>query len=179
MACFLQFQSLHVNKQHIIFWVVILQRLVVLKLALSHLYLQHSVSVSVSHSFLEAQVYADLFMKIKETGAEVFLVNTGWTGGAFGHGGNRFALGVTRQLINIILDDKVTQYIPASIPFFNFKIPAEIPGVSPEVLDPRTGVCQETFDKYALSLAEMFRDNFKRFNTTNDILLAGPNIASV
>jgi len=123
----------------------------------------------------DASVYADLFMnKIAETGAEVYLINTGWTGGAYGKGGVRFDLTTTRSLIDAVLSNRISGFKKSSTPYFNFDIPESIPGINPEVLDPRLGRDEDGFDRDAAALAKMFRDNFKRFSTQEKIKSAGP-----
>jgi phosphoenolpyruvate carboxykinase (ATP) len=122
-----------------------------------------------------AQEYADLFMKrINETGAEVFLVNTGWTGGSYGKGGKRFSLPVTRKILNAALDNKISSYKKSTIPFFDFMIPSSIDGISDDVLDPRISRDSSDFDKDAKALADMFKSNFTRFNASDSVIAAGP-----
>ncbi|MBT4884520.1 MAG: phosphoenolpyruvate carboxykinase (ATP), partial [Legionellales bacterium] len=123
----------------------------------------------------DASVYADLFMKkLAETGAEVYLINTGWTGGSYGGGGVRFDLTMTRDLVNAVLSNSIASFKRSTIPYFNFDIPESIPNIAPEILDPRLGRDEKEFDKDAASLAAMFRENFKRFNTQEKIMCAGP-----
>ena len=124
-----------------------------------------------------AQEYADLFMsRIKESGAEVFLVNTGWTGGSYGNGGERFSLPTTRKILNAALEGKVASYVPSSIPHFNFMVPSSIDGIDNSVLDPRLGRNEQEFDRDAKELALMFKDNFDRFEASENIIVAGPQV---
>ena len=103
-------------------------------------------------------------------------MNTGWTGGSFGNGGKRFSLSVTRQILNSVLENKIDKYKNSSIPFFNFMIPEAISGIDANILDPRIDRCNEDFDNQARELAIMFKNNFKRFNSSDVIIAAGPNV---
>jgi len=124
----------------------------------------------------DASVYAELFMqKLAETGAEVYLINTGWTGGAYGQGGERFSLKTTRAILHAVLENRIANFKPSTIPYFNFMIPEQIEGIAPEVLDPRLQRNTTAFDQDAATLAQQFRDNFTRFTTREVIVGAGPS----
>lgn len=125
----------------------------------------------------EPMVYAALFMqRLQETRAEVFLINTGWTGGSYHSGGQRFDLPTTRLLLNSALSGSITTYKQATVPYFNFSIPQAIEGVGAEVLDPRISRDHSNFDQDAKALAEQFIENFKRFSVSDAIRTAGPQI---
>lgn len=124
----------------------------------------------------DASVYAELFMqKLAETGAEVYLINTGWTGGAYGQGGERFSLKTTRAILHAVLENRITNFKSSTIPYFNFMIPEQIEGIAPEVLDPRLQRNTTAFDQDAATLAQQFRDNFTRFTAREAIVGAGPS----
>lgn len=123
-----------------------------------------------------ANVYADLLMnKITETGAKVYLVNTGWTGGAYGQGGKRFAIPVTRSIIHAILNDEINQTEFEILPYFNMQIPKQLKGVDSQLLNPiHNWGNHAAFVETTKSLVEKFNNNFKRFNVSDAIRNAGP-----
>lgn len=125
-----------------------------------------------------AREYADLLMKrLDESEAEVYLVNTGWTGGAHGEGGKRFSIPTTRAVVSAIVDGKLRQAAYEQIPGFNLAVPTEIPGVDAKILNPRKAWDnQQDYDKYAQLLMEKFAENFKKFNVSDAIKNAGPQL---
>jgi len=127
---------------------------------------------------LDPLIYAsELTRKMRAHGAEAWLVNTGWTGGAYGTG-KRIDLPSTRQIINAILNRTLDQARFVTLPVFNLDIPLEVPGVASELLDPRTAwVSGEAWDKAARSLAEKFIKNFSRFTSNTEtakLVSSGP-----
>lgn len=122
-----------------------------------------------------AQEYADLLIKrIRETKADVYLVNTGWTGGAYGVG-ERFSIPVTRKVVDAILSGEAKHAEFDTLPIFNFKIPKKIAGIDSKLLDPRKAWGDEKqFLNQAKELAEKFANNFKKFKVTQKILDAMP-----
>lgn len=129
---------------------------------------------------LHPGVYAKLLgEKIEAHNASVWLVNTGWTGGPYGVG-NRMKLAYTRKMITAVLDgrlDKVETFVE---PFFGLHIPAHVPDVPDEVLNPRdTWSDLAAYDAQARKLVGMFIENFKQFESgvTPEILAAGPKLA--
>lgn len=123
-----------------------------------------------------AQVYADLLMKrIDETGSQVYLVNTGWTEGAFGKGGKRFSIPTTRSIIRAILSGELRKAPRETLPGFNLSIPTQITDVDPKLLNPKnTWKDPANFEAENHNLMEKFIENFKKFKVSNDILQAGP-----
>lgn len=127
-----------------------------------------------------AGVYADLLIKrVKHANCPVFLVNTGWTGGAYGKGGQRFSIPTTRAVIRAILENELANTEFEILPIFNFAVPKVLEGVDSKLLNPRnTWHNPEEYDKEAKALAEKFRENFKKFSATvsGNIIAAGPSI---
>ena len=69
---------------------------------------------------------------MEKSGAKAYLVNTGWNGT-----GKRISIRDTRGIIDAILDGSIAKAPTKQLPFFNFEIPTELPGVDPKILDPR------------------------------------------
>lgn len=123
-------------------------------------------------------VYAELLMKrLKNSHAEVYLVNTGWTGGAHGEGGKRFSIPTTRAIVSAIVNNELKNVSYEKIPGFNLEIPREVPGVDSNLLNPRkTWRDQQAHDQNARILIEKFMENFKRFKVSDAIKNAGPKL---
>jgi phosphoenolpyruvate carboxykinase (ATP) len=120
--------------------------------------------------------YAELLGRlIDEHKATVWLVNTGWSGGAYGVG-KRMKLGHTRAMVHAALDGKLDAIATRTDPVFGLSIPQSVPGVPIEVLDPRgTWADAAAYDAQAKKLAEMFRTNFEKFGSVAAaIKAAGP-----
>jgi phosphoenolpyruvate carboxykinase (ATP) len=131
---------------------------------------------------LHPTVYAKLLgEKIDKHQVNVYLVNTGWTGGAYGTG-KRMSIKNTRACINGILNGNIQNSEFETTPIFNLSIPKELDGVDTEVLNPRnTWEDKEAYDKTAKKLASMYIENFKKYLTntqeqTFDFTSAGPQI---
>ena len=107
--------------------------------------------------------------------ATVWLVNTGWSGGAYGVG-KRMKLGHTRAMVHAALDGKLDAIATRTDPVFGLAVPQSVPGVPVEVLDPRgTWPDASAYDTQAKKLAQMFRDNFEKFGSVAaSIKAAGP-----
>jgi phosphoenolpyruvate carboxykinase (ATP) len=100
---------------------------------------------------------------IARYGADCWLVNTGWSGGAYGTG-SRMAIRHTRALINAALDGSLAKVHYKTEPFFGLSIPTEVPGIPSEVLDPRQAWADKAaYDVAAKKLAGMFEKNFAQF----------------
>lgn len=125
-----------------------------------------------------AHIYANLLMKrIGETKSDVYLVNTGWSGGPLGQGGKRFSIPATRTIINSILTGELKLQPHDNLPGFNLSIPLHLPGVDPSLLDPRKAWNSDiNYDTQANSLIEQFQSNFHKFDTTQEIRESGPSI---
>lgn len=124
-----------------------------------------------------AMEYAALLQKrIEETNAQVYLVNTGWTGGAYGEGGKRFSIPTTRRIVTAIVNNELRDKETEVVPVFGLHVPKELDGVDSRQLNPRkTWANGEAFDKTTAKLAEMFRQNFSRFEVSESIKAAGPH----
>jgi phosphoenolpyruvate carboxykinase (ATP) len=117
----------------------------------------------------------ELVKKMNASGAHAYLVNTGWNGT-----GKRISIRDTRGIIDDILDGSISKAPTKTIPYFDFVVPTELPGVDPKILDPRdTYADPKEWDAKALKLAEMFINNFKKFETNEAgkaLVAAGPHI---
>lgn len=122
-----------------------------------------------------AAVYAKMLAdKVAKHNADVWLLNTGWTGGAYGVG-SRFKLSYTRAFVNAILDGTLRNAKYAPDPIFGLHLPTAVAGVPAEVLMPRnTWKDGAAYDTAAKRLAGMFRDNDKKFEMPADVRAAGP-----
>lgn len=110
------------------------------------------------------EVYGNLLRdKIAQHGATCWLVNTGWTGGAFGTG-SRMPIRATRALLTAALDGSLAEAKFRKDPNFGFEVPVAVPGVAEVLLDPRrTWDNPEAYDAQAAKLVQMFADNFEQY----------------
>ncbi len=111
-------------------------------------------------------VYARMLgEKIARHGANCWLVNTGWTGGAYGVG-ERMAIGHTRAMVRAALDGRLAQVGTLLHPDFGLAMPQSCPEVPPEVLDPKnTWRDKGAYDATAAELRKRFEVNFKQFES--------------
>jgi phosphoenolpyruvate carboxykinase (ATP) len=125
----------------------------------------------------KATVYARMLgQKLDEHGSAVWLVNTGWTGGAYGEG-QRMPIAATRALLRAALDGELDQGEYRLDPIFGFEVPVEVPGVDSSLLDPRsTWSDPDAYDEKARYLATRFRENFQKFGADENIVQAGPRV---
>ena len=123
-----------------------------------------------------ATVYAELLMKrVEESGAQVYLINTGWTNGAYGEGGKRFDIPTTRAVVHAAVSNEIGDNQTIILPGFDLRIPTAVPGVDAQLLDPRkTWACQASYTAKANMLIDSFTDNFKQFDVAEKIKMAGP-----
>jgi phosphoenolpyruvate carboxykinase (ATP) len=112
--------------------------------------------------------------KIRQHGANVWLLNTGWTGGPYGVG-KRFSLKYTRAFVTAILDGSLAKAEYHQDPIFGLSIPKAVPGVPSEVLMPRnTWADGAAYDASAKKLAAAFRENEKQFEMPANVKAVGP-----
>ncbi|OSP55104.1 phosphoenolpyruvate carboxykinase [Pseudoruegeria sp. SK021] len=110
------------------------------------------------------EVYGNLLReKIAKHGATCWLVNTGWTGGAFGTG-SRMPIKATRALLTAALDGSLHEATFRKDPNFGFDVPVTVAGVDSGLLDPRsTWTDKKAYDAQAQKLVEMFAENFDQY----------------
>lgn len=121
---------------------------------------------------LPATKYAEMLgEKIDEHNVQVFLVNTGWTGGEYGVG-SRMKLSYTRAMVRAAISGKLNDVETKQDGIFGLHIPTAIEGVPSEVLDPREAwKDKEAYDQKARYLADLFKENFKKFNNVSENIL--------
>jgi phosphoenolpyruvate carboxykinase (ATP) len=109
---------------------------------------------------------------IAEHGVDCWLVNTGWTGGAYGTG-KRMPIKATRALLAAALDGSLAGAEFRTDANFGFAVPVSVPGVDPTILDPRaTWADKAAYDRQAVRLVGMFIDNFAKFEDHVDATVA-------
>ena len=112
---------------------------------------------------------------MEKSGAKAYLVNTGWNGT-----GKRISIQDTRGIIDAILNGDVLKAPTKTIPYFNFVVPTELPGVDTGILDPRdTYADAAEWEAKAKDLAERFAKNFKKYETNEAgkaLVSAGPQL---
>ena len=133
-------------------------------------------SACFGQAFLELHPtkYAEeLVRKMKQSGAKAYLVNTGWNGT-----GKRISIKDTRGIIDAILNGDILNAPTKKIPYFNFEVPTELPGVDPKILDPRdTYADASEWETKAMDLADRFIKNFKKYEGNElgkALVAAGP-----
>jgi len=135
-------------------------------------------SACFGQAFLELHPtkYAEeLVKKMEKSGAKAYLVNTGWNGT-----GKRISIKDTRGIITAIQTGDVDKAPTKKIPYFDFEVPTELPGVDPAILDPRdTYASADEWNKKAEDLANRFIKNFKKYEGNEAgkaLVAAGPHI---
>jgi phosphoenolpyruvate carboxykinase (ATP) len=121
--------------------------------------------------------YAELLgQKIAEHKVNVWLVNTGWTGGPYGVG-KRMKLGYTRAMVHAALNGELDDVATTTDPNFGVQVPQHVPNVPDDVLDPRsTWADGAAYDQQAAKLVDLFHKNFKQFEdgVSDEIRSAAP-----
>ncbi len=135
-------------------------------------------SACFGQAFLELHPtkYAEeLVKKMEKSGAKAYLVNTGWNGT-----GKRITIKDTRGIIDAILNGSIKDAPTKKIPYFDFEVPTELPGVDTGILDPRdTYSDPAVWDEKAKDLASRFVKNFKKYETNEAgkaLVAAGPKV---
>ena len=122
-------------------------------------------------------VYAQMLReRLEDTGANCWLVNTGWTGGQYGVG-KRMEISITRSLLKAALDGTLSNVQMKFDESFGLQIPTSCPGVDPGVLTPRdTWNDKNAYDNLSSELVGRFHENFIKFkdHVTNEVLMAAP-----
>ena len=117
----------------------------------------------------------ELVRKMKKSGAKAYLVNTGWNGT-----GKRISIKDTRGIIDAILNGSINNVPTKKIPYFDFEVPTELPGVATNILDPRdTYQNASEWDEKAQNLASLFIKNFNKYETNEAgkaLVKAGPKV---
>ena len=112
---------------------------------------------------------------MEQSGAKAYLVNTGWNGTA-----KRISIKDTRGIIDAILSGDVLKAPTKKIPYFNFEVPTELPGVDTGILDPRdTYKDASEWDAKAQDLAQRFIKNFAKYEGNEAgkaLVAAGPKL---
>lgn len=123
--------------------------------------------------------YAELLAeKMQQHGSAVWLINTGWTGGAYGVG-SRMSLEHTRAIIHAIHDGTLAKAVTETDHVFGVAVPTHCEGVPSEILMPRrTWSNADDFDTTAGKLAGLFAENFKQFEAaaSEEVVAAGPKV---
>jgi phosphoenolpyruvate carboxykinase (ATP) len=124
---------------------------------------------------LAPRVYAEMLgTRLKQHQTACWLVNTGWSGGAYGVG-KRMSLSITRALVNAALDDRLDEVEFVTEPTFGLSIPLSCPGVPAEILNPRNAWGDKSaYDRQAADLASRFEANFEQFDASDEVREAGP-----
>ncbi|MEM1338606.1 MAG: phosphoenolpyruvate carboxykinase (ATP) [Bacteroidota bacterium] len=130
---------------------------------------------------LHPTVYAEMLSeKMQEAGVNVWLINTGWSGGPYGVG-SRIKLKYTRAMISAILEGELDNVDYEVHPIFGLHMPKYCPGVPTEILDPmNTWLQKGAYISKAIQLAHSFHINFDKFasEASEEILNGGPLIDS-
>ncbi|CAN5845043.1 phosphoenolpyruvate carboxykinase (ATP) [soil metagenome] len=123
--------------------------------------------------------YAELLAeKLRKHGAQTWLVNTGWSGGAYGTG-SRIKLKYTRAIIDAIHSGALASVATAEDPVFGFQVPTSCPDLPAEILQPRnTWSDKAAYDDKAKKVATLFRENFKKYEAqaSAEVRAGGPKL---
>ncbi len=124
---------------------------------------------------LPPKVYAEMLgRRLREHGAQCWLVNTGWQGGRYGVG-KRMSLPYTRAMVNALVEGELDNVEFEIEPSFGLSIPKQVPGVPSELLNPRNSWKDKAaYDKTAAELSARFEKNFQQFDAPREIKDAGP-----
>ena len=125
---------------------------------------------------LHPTVYGQMLAeRLRTSGAQAWLLNTGWIGGAYGTG-KRIDIASTRRLLSAALDGELDHVDMRLDPLFGFEVPMSVPGVEDRLLDPRRCWADgDAYDAQAARLVALFRKNFEKFGPDADAE-AGPRL---
>jgi phosphoenolpyruvate carboxykinase (ATP) len=123
-----------------------------------------------------ASAYAELLMhRLEESGAQVYLINTGWTRGGYGKGGERFSIPTTRAVVRAALSGELNTADTTVLPGFNLRIPKAVKGVEAKLLNPAENWPDpQAYQQNLQELITRFKANFRKFKVSEAILNAGP-----
>lgn len=127
---------------------------------------------------LRASIYGEmLYERLIKHNVDVYLVNTGWTGGPYGVG-TRIRIQDSRAMVAAALNGELNQVRFSSYPIFKILVPGAVPGVDSDILDPqKTWSDPEAYEQQAKALAKKFVENFQKFNqVSQEIRQAGPKL---
>lgn len=118
--------------------------------------------------------------KVEKHNTNVWMINTGWTGGKYGRG-SRMRLSYTRKMIDAIHDGKLENAEYRKFDIFNFQVPTSVPGVPDDILWPsETWEDKDAFNVELRKLAEKFIENFQKYEdeTPREVIeKGGPNLS--
>jgi len=122
-------------------------------------------------------IYAEMLaMRLKEHTCDAWLLNTGWTGGAYGKG-KRMSIKHTRKLVDAIHSGELAKADYTTIPIFDMQVPTHVEGVPDEILQPSlTWTDKAAYDTSLIKLAHLFKNNFYEYadRCPYEVKAAGP-----
>jgi phosphoenolpyruvate carboxykinase (ATP) len=116
---------------------------------------------------LPPEIYAGMLLdRVRRHGAQVWMLNTGWVGGAYGVG-ERISIAHTRAIVRAVVEGRLNDVETRTDPVFGLQVPVSVPGVPDSVLDPRSSWPDPAaYDQQARRLKAMFEANIDRIGET-------------